>query len=86
MNETLIALCASYAAFARYIDGADIYLMPRSIIELESMLYAYIYFSLALLFNLIFTTVTDMRMTPYIIPYRNQSRRLNRVAIVEYVA
>ncbi|KAL5530140.1 hypothetical protein ACEPAF_6397 [Sanghuangporus sanghuang] len=30
LNETLIALSAAYQALARYISGADIYLMPRS--------------------------------------------------------
>lgn len=38
LNEMLIALCASYQALARYISGADIYLMPRSVADLESKL------------------------------------------------
>ncbi|THH11705.1 hypothetical protein EW145_g446 [Phellinidium pouzarii] len=43
LNETLIALCASYQALSRYISGADIYLMPRSQQELESKLKRYAY-------------------------------------------
>ncbi|KAI5124973.1 hypothetical protein M0805_007399 [Coniferiporia weirii] len=43
LNETLIALCASYQALSRYISGADIYLMPRSVPELESKLKRYAY-------------------------------------------
>ncbi|KAH8118272.1 hypothetical protein DFH11DRAFT_660175 [Phellopilus nigrolimitatus] len=43
LNETLIALGASYKALARYISGDDIYLMPRSIPELESKLKRYAY-------------------------------------------
>lgn len=42
-NETLIALGAAYQALARYIGGADIYLMPRSAAELESKLRRYVY-------------------------------------------
>jgi len=43
LNEALIALCASYTALARYVGGADIYLMPRSTSELESKLRRYAY-------------------------------------------
>lgn len=43
LNETLIALSASYQALSRYIGGDDIYLMPRSTSELESKLRRYAY-------------------------------------------
>lgn len=39
LNETLIAGCASYQAFSRYLNGSDLYLMPRSRNELENVLY-----------------------------------------------
>ena len=39
LNETLIALSAAYQALARYIGGADIYLMPRSQQDLLEKLY-----------------------------------------------
>ena len=38
LNEQLIALSASYQALARYIAGADIYLMPRNINDLHEKL------------------------------------------------
>ena len=46
MNERLIALNASYQALARYIGGADIYLMPRSSADLLEKLYVDIVFAL----------------------------------------
>lgn len=36
--ESLIAGCASYQAFSRYLVGSDLYLIPRSNTELESVL------------------------------------------------
>ncbi|EJD01157.1 uncharacterized protein FOMMEDRAFT_21596 [Fomitiporia mediterranea MF3/22] len=41
LNETLIALGASYQALARYISGADIYLMPRTPTDLLDKLKRY---------------------------------------------
>jgi len=41
LNEALIALCASYAAFSRYISGADLYLMPQTTVDLERILVRY---------------------------------------------
>lgn len=38
MDETLIAGCASYQAFSRYLTGTDLFLLPRSRSELESVL------------------------------------------------
>ena len=38
MNESLIASCASYNAFSRYLNGSDLYLLPRSRTELETVL------------------------------------------------
>ena len=38
MNEALIAGCASYQAFSRYLVGSDLYLLPRSRTELENVL------------------------------------------------
>jgi len=43
IDETLIAGCASYQAFNRYLAGADLYLLPRSRSELESILRRYSY-------------------------------------------
>ena len=37
-NESNIAGFASYQAFIRYLDGADLYLHPRSRSELEAVL------------------------------------------------
>ena len=38
IDETLIARCASYRAFDRYLAGADLLLPPRTRPELESIL------------------------------------------------
>ncbi|KAK7695799.1 hypothetical protein QCA50_000437 [Cerrena zonata] len=43
LNETLIAGCASYQAFNRYLSGSDLYLLPRSRKELEKVLRRYAY-------------------------------------------
>jgi len=43
MDETLLAGCASYQAFNRYLGGTDIFLLPRSRSELESILRRYSY-------------------------------------------
>ncbi|KIP10622.1 hypothetical protein PHLGIDRAFT_84901 [Phlebiopsis gigantea 11061_1 CR5-6] len=43
LNETLIAGCASYQAISRYLNGTDLYLMPRSRSELENVLRRYAY-------------------------------------------
>jgi len=37
-NETLVAGCASYQAFNRYLSGSDLFIVPRSRSELESVL------------------------------------------------
>jgi hypothetical protein len=39
VDESLIAGCASYRAFDRYLSGNDIFLLPRTRSELESILY-----------------------------------------------
>lgn len=38
MDETLIAGCAAYQAFSRYLSGTDLFLLPRTRSELESVL------------------------------------------------
>ena len=38
-NETLVAGCASYQAFNRYLAGSDLFIIPRSRSELESVLF-----------------------------------------------
>jgi hypothetical protein len=38
LNETLIAGCASYQAFNRYLSGLDIYLVPENRPQLERIL------------------------------------------------
>ncbi|KAK2466219.1 hypothetical protein APHAL10511_001861 [Amanita phalloides] len=38
IDEDLIAGCASYRAFDRYLSGADLFLPPRTRTELESIL------------------------------------------------
>lgn len=38
-NETLVAGCASYQAFNRYLSGSDLFIVPRSRSELESVLF-----------------------------------------------
>ncbi|KAG5343115.1 hypothetical protein J132_08471 [Termitomyces sp. J132] len=43
INETLVAGCASYRAFDRYLGGADLFLHPRNRTELESILKRYSY-------------------------------------------
>ncbi|KAH7929457.1 hypothetical protein BV22DRAFT_1080936 [Leucogyrophana mollusca] len=45
-NETLVAGCASYQAFSRYLLGSDLFIMPRSKNELESILRRYAYDSI----------------------------------------
>ena len=41
LDETLLASCASYKAFERYVSGQDLLLLPRSPKELESILRRY---------------------------------------------
>jgi len=43
MDETLLAGCASYQAFNRYLGGADLFLLPRSRNELARILRRYSY-------------------------------------------
>jgi len=43
VDESLISGCASYRAFDRYIGGRDLFLLPRTRIELESILRRYAY-------------------------------------------
>jgi hypothetical protein len=43
VDESSMAGCASYSAFARYIRGEDLFLLPRTRIELESILRTYAY-------------------------------------------
>lgn len=43
-NETLVAGCASYQAFNRYLSGLDLFIIPRSRSELESVLSVYFCF------------------------------------------
>ncbi|KAF8621667.1 hypothetical protein AX15_007681 [Amanita polypyramis BW_CC] len=43
VDETLIAGCASYRAFDRYLSGADLFLPPRTRSDLESILRRYSY-------------------------------------------
>ena len=38
LDETLTSGCATYEAFKRYQNGADLYLVPRTRGELESVL------------------------------------------------
>ncbi|KIK39846.1 hypothetical protein CY34DRAFT_807802 [Suillus luteus UH-Slu-Lm8-n1] len=45
-NETLVAGCASYQAFTRYLSGSDLFIMPRSRSELEGVLRRYAYDSI----------------------------------------
>ena len=37
-NETLTSGCAAYEAFKRYLNGADLYLVPQTRSGLESVL------------------------------------------------
>ncbi|KAL0950018.1 hypothetical protein HGRIS_010026 [Hohenbuehelia grisea] len=43
LDETLVAGCASYRAFTRYLSGADLFILPRTRSELESILRRYAY-------------------------------------------
>ncbi|KAL0579695.1 hypothetical protein V5O48_002325 [Marasmius crinis-equi] len=43
IDETLVAGCASYRAFDRYLSGADLFILPRTRTELESVLKRYAY-------------------------------------------
>ncbi|KAG2150640.1 uncharacterized protein EDB93DRAFT_1059022, partial [Suillus bovinus] len=45
-NETLVAGCASYQAFTRYLSGSDLFIVPRSRRELEGVLRRYAYDSI----------------------------------------
>lgn len=38
VDESLISGCASYRAFERYLEGNDLFLLPRTRAELESIL------------------------------------------------
>ncbi len=38
LDEALVAGCAAYQALDRYLGGADIFILPRSRTELESIL------------------------------------------------
>jgi hypothetical protein len=38
VDESLMSDCASYSAFNRYIGGKDLFLLPRTRIDLESIL------------------------------------------------
>ena len=44
VDESLIAGCASYRAFERYLSGNDLFLLPRTCAELESILSVFIIF------------------------------------------
>lgn len=41
LDETLIAGCAAYKAFARFLSGKDLFILPRSRDELASVLHRY---------------------------------------------
>jgi len=41
LDETLIAGCAAYKAFARYLSGRDLFILPRTRGELVSVLNRY---------------------------------------------
>ncbi|KAF8204985.1 hypothetical protein BJ912DRAFT_17136 [Pholiota molesta] len=43
VDESLISGCASYRAFDRYLSGNDLFLLPRTRLELESILRRYAY-------------------------------------------
>ncbi|KAF8812425.1 hypothetical protein BYT27DRAFT_7182862 [Phlegmacium glaucopus] len=43
VDESLISGCASYRAFERYLSGTDLFLLPRTPAELESILRRYSY-------------------------------------------
>jgi hypothetical protein len=38
LKETLIAGCASYQAFNRYLSGTDLFAVPESRLQLERVL------------------------------------------------
>ncbi|KAH7889742.1 hypothetical protein F5I97DRAFT_1800499 [Phlebopus sp. FC_14] len=42
-NETIVAGCASYQAFNRYLSGSDLFIVPRSRSELDAVLRRYAY-------------------------------------------
>ena len=87
LNEALIALCASYTALARYISGADIYLMPRSFNELESKLFVSHVPSSSLLFLTHFTSIGGATPTTlFITPSLSQRTHSNVAAIAEYAS
>jgi hypothetical protein len=46
VDETLVAGCASYQAFNRYLSGVDLFILPRNRNELESILRRYSYDSI----------------------------------------
>jgi len=52
--ETLIGLSASYRALARYVSGADLYMIPRNASDLLSLLTSYSR-------DAIHTTISQMR-------------------------
>jgi len=41
VNESLMALAASYTALNRYLHGQDLYLLPRNVVELQAILLSY---------------------------------------------
>ncbi|KAF9259532.1 hypothetical protein L218DRAFT_963572 [Marasmius fiardii PR-910] len=43
IDEALLAGCASYRAFDRYLSGADLFILPRTRKELENVLRRYAY-------------------------------------------
>jgi hypothetical protein len=43
LKETLIAGCASYQAFNRYLSGTDLFAVPESRLQLERVLRRYSY-------------------------------------------
>ncbi|KAI6109152.1 hypothetical protein EDD16DRAFT_1615788 [Pisolithus croceorrhizus] len=45
-NETLVAGCASYQAFNRYLSDSDLLIVPRTRSELQSVLRRYAYDSI----------------------------------------
>ncbi|EJF61260.1 hypothetical protein BD309DRAFT_947142 [Dichomitus squalens] len=43
LDETLTSGCATYQAFQRFLNGADLYLVPQNRSDLESVLRRYAY-------------------------------------------
>ncbi|KAJ7781229.1 hypothetical protein B0H16DRAFT_611800 [Mycena metata] len=41
LDETVVALCASYRSFERYLSGEHLFILPRTRRELESILRRY---------------------------------------------